>query len=318
MNQNKIVNLIDRVLNSKGKRLRKANEYMYWSPFVVHHKQKLQINIKTQKWHCWVSNEGGYNLFQLFKKVGSSQKHFEELRDLVGEVSYKQKGDESKELKKEVKIELPKEFIPLWNGRESIVKEHALGYLSNRDIKLQDILKYNIGYCDSGLYSNRIIIPSYDKDGRLNYFVGRDFYGGKFKYRNPPISKDVIGFELFINWDEPILLCEGPFDAIAVKRNAIPLFGKTIPKKLKKEIYKNKVKLIYIALDSDAIVDSLKIAEEFMNNGINIYFINLTDKDPSEIGFDEFLTLKRNTEIFEFSDLIKLKLYGKTKKYMEI
>ena len=112
--------------------------------------------------------------------------------------------------------------------------------------------------------------------------------------------------------------CEGPFDAIAVKRNAIPLFGKTIPTKLKKEIYKNKVKLIYIALDSDAIVDSLKIAEEFMNNGINIYFINLTDKDPSEIGFNEFLTLKRNTEIFKFSDLIKLKLYGKTKKYMEI
>ena len=69
MNQNKIVNLIDRVLNSKGRRLKKANEYMYWSPFVVHHKQKLQINIKTQKWHCWVSNEGGYNLFQLFKKL---------------------------------------------------------------------------------------------------------------------------------------------------------------------------------------------------------------------------------------------------------
>ena len=71
-------------------------------------------------------------------------------------------------------------------------------------------------------------------------------------------------------------------------------------------------------MDSDAIVDSLKIAEEFMNNGINIYFINLTDKDPSEIGFNEFLTLKGNTEIFKFSDLIKLKLYGKTKKYMEI
>ena len=318
MNQNKIVNLLNRVLNSSGRKLKKQNEYMYWSPFVVHHKQKLQINIKTQKWHCWVSNEGGYNLFQLFKKVGASQKHFDELRDIVGETPYKQRGYENKEVKKKKKVELPKEFNPLWNGRESIVKEHALRYLSKRDIKRRDILKYNIGYCDSGTYSNRIIIPSYDRDGQLNYFVGRDFYKGKFKYRNPPISKNVIGFELFINWDEPIVLCEGPFDAISVKRNAIPLFGKIIPEKLKKKIYKNKVKSIYIALDSDAIVDSLKIAEEFMNNGIDIYFVNLTDKDPSEIGFDKFLTLKRNTEIFKFSDLVKLKLYGKKRKYMEI
>ena len=80
---NKIVNLIDRVLNSKGRRLRKADEYMYWSPFVVHHKQKLQINIQTQKWHCWVSNVGGRTLFQLLKKIGASKQHFDELRELV-------------------------------------------------------------------------------------------------------------------------------------------------------------------------------------------------------------------------------------------
>ena len=79
-------------------------------------------------------------------------------------------------------------------------------------------------------YNIRIIIPSYDSDGILNYFIGRHFYGGKFKYRNPSISKDVVGFELFINWDEPIILCEGVFDAMAFKRNAIPLFGKNVMK----------------------------------------------------------------------------------------
>ena len=72
---NKIINLLNRILNSNGTKLKKQNEYMYWSPFVSHHKPKLQINIQSGKWHCWVSNEGGYNLFQLFKKVGASKQH---------------------------------------------------------------------------------------------------------------------------------------------------------------------------------------------------------------------------------------------------
>ena len=46
---NKIVNLLNRVLSDKGLKLKKQDEYMYWSPFVTHHKRKLQINIKNQK-----------------------------------------------------------------------------------------------------------------------------------------------------------------------------------------------------------------------------------------------------------------------------
>ena len=85
----KIVNLLNRVIGNNGRLLKKANEYMYWSPFISHHKPKLQINIKTQKWHCWVSNQGGHNLFQLFKKVNATNEQFTELRDIVGETPYK-------------------------------------------------------------------------------------------------------------------------------------------------------------------------------------------------------------------------------------
>ena len=45
----KIVNLLNRVIGNNGRLLKKANEYMYWSPFISHHKPKLQINIQTQK-----------------------------------------------------------------------------------------------------------------------------------------------------------------------------------------------------------------------------------------------------------------------------
>ena len=315
MNQNKIVNLLNRALNNRGTKLKKLDEYMYWSPFVSHHKQKLQINMRTQKWHCWVSNVGGRTLFQLFKKIGASNQHFDELRELVGDSPRYNKKTDSKANKV---VQLPNEFKPLWNGGDSIIKRHALSYLYKRGIDDSDILKYNIGYCDEGLYSNRIIIPSYDSEGTLNFFVGRDFYSSKMKYRNSPTTKDIIGFDLFINWDEPIILCEGVFDAMAFKRNAIPLFGKTVMKTLQKKIIDFGVKTIYLALDNDATVDAVKISDNFINNGIEVKMMEFKEKDPSETGFETLLYLINITEQTKFSDLMRLKLNGKKRKHMEI
>ena len=310
----KIINLLNRVIGNHGRQLKKSNEYMYWSPFISHHKPKLQINVQTQKWHCWVSNQGGHNLFQLFKKLKASKEHFDELVELVGDRKYvKRNVKEDKKI-----VRLPNEFKPLWKNGSSIIKKHSIVYLSNRSIGMADIIRYGIGYCEEGVYSNRVIIPSYSSNGDLNYFVGRDIYDGGMKYKNPPVSKDVIGFDLFINWNEPIILCEGVFDAIAIRRNAIPLFGKTIPKSLMKKIYEKQVKQIYILLDSDAIMDSIKITDDLMKNGINVYYVNLSDEDPSDMGFRKVINRIKETKQTSFSDLMRMRLNGKTKKYMEI
>ena len=311
----RIINLLSRVIGNTGRRLKKSNEYMFWSPFISHHKPKLQINVQTQKWHCWVSNQGGHNLFQLFKKLKASKEHFDELVELVGDKKYV-KRNTNKEDKKIVR--LPNEFKPLWLDGNSIIRKHAIVYLKNRGITLVDIIRYGIGYCEEGLYANRIIVPSYSSDGELNYFVGRDIYEGGMKYKNPPVSKDVIGLDLFINWNEPIILCEGVFDAIAIRRNAIPLFGKTIPKSLMKKIYEKQVKQIYILLDSDAIMDSIKMTDSLMKNGIDVYYVNLSEEDPSDMGFKKVINLIKETKQTSFSDLMRMKLNGKTKKYMEI
>ena len=311
----RIINLLSRVIGNTGRQLKKSNEYMFWSPFISHHKPKLQINVQTQKWHCWVSNQGGHNLFQLFKKLKASKEHFDELVELVGDKKYV-KRNTNKEDKKIVR--LPNEFKPLWKDGNSIIRKHAIVYLKNRGITLVDIIRYGMGYCEEGLYANRIIVPSYSSDGELNYFVGRDIYEGGMKYKNPPVSKDVIGLDLFINWNEPIILCEGVFDAIAIRRNAIPLFGKTIPKSLMKKIYEKQVKQIYILLDSDAIMDSIKMTDSLMKNGINVYYVNLSEEDPSDMGFKKVINLIKETKQTSFSDLMRMKLNGKTKKYMEI
>ena len=303
---NKIVILLNRVLGDSGVKLKKQNEFMYWSPFITHHKRKLQVNIQTQKWHCWVSNTGGRNLFQLFKRVNASREQFKELVELVGEPKYSRvKKQDKKDL-----VRLPDEYKPLWNGGDGIVKRHALTYMYKRGFTDDDILKHNIGYCDEGKYSNRIIIPSYDSNGGLNFFVGRDFYKSKLKYLNSFTSKDVIGFDLFINWDEPIILCEGVFDAMSFKRNAIPLFGKTMSKRLHKKILQQKVKKVFLALDDDAQLDAMKISEKLMNEGIDVRKIDLKNGDPNDIGFKKLTKMLGETEETNFLDLMKYKLYG--------
>ena len=301
-----VINILDKALKSKGQNLKKVNEYMWWSPFIQHHKPKLQVNVQTGKWHCWVSNQGGHNLFQLLKQVGAPRELFKELSDSIGGTYY----TSNKKQDKQITLNLPKEAKPLWNGGDSLQKQHALNFLYKRGLDMSDILRYNLHYCLNGVYQNRIIIPSYDSDGILNYFVGRDFYKSTMKYKNPPIPKDIIGFDLYVDWGEPIILCEGVFDAMAIKNNTIPLFGKTILPKLEKKIVEKRVKNIVIVLDDDAFNDSLKMIEKFQNMGIKVDFVKLQGKDPSDLGYKKMIHhLNTSTEV-NFKELMRMRIYG--------
>ena len=154
-----------------------------------------------------------------------------------------------------------------------------------------------------------IIIPSYDSNGKLNYFTGRSFEKDPYvKYRNPNTSRNIVPFEMFINWNLPLVLCEGPFDAIAIKRNAIPLLGKNIQSTLMKKIITSQVKKIYIALDTDAMKQAVKFAEDFINEGKEVYFVELKDKDPSEMGFYDFTKLIQSTIPLTQYNLMEKKL----------
>ena len=301
-----LIQLLDKVLKSRGQSLKKNNEYMWWSPFISHHKPKLQVNIQTGKWHCWVSNQGGHNLFQLFKRVGASKQDYQSLSKLLGETIFVKDTTAGQQ-----DIRLPDEFKSLSEPHTSIIRDHALLFLKKRGITTEDIKRYNIGYCTEGLYQNRIIVPSYDEHGKLNYFVGRDFYASTLKYKNPPISKDIIGFDLYVNWSLPIILVEGVFDSISVKNNSVPLFGKTILPKLYQKIVEKKVKDIFIVLDSDAFDDAIQMTEKFVNEGINVNFVKLNGKDPNDLGYKSMISELDNSLPMDFKQIMEMKLYGK-------
>jgi DNA primase len=124
------------------------------------------------------------------------------------------------------------------------------------------------------------------------------------------MSKDTVCFEMFINWNEPIVLVEGVFDAIAVRNNVIPLLGKFPSKTLVMRLVEKNVKTIYVALDEDARQDAIKLSKFLMDYGISTYLLNMKDKDPSELGFTKFWELLNSTQQSTFSDIIKGRLYG--------
>lgn len=302
-----LVNLVNKVLGV-GKRTARGN-IAYHCPYCNHRKPKLEVNFSENKkgynpWHCWVCNKKGSRISTLFKKVKAKKEVFDSLFKLIGSETEREVTIEYKELK------LPEEFKTFDNITKSNLEgRKALHYLKSRNITLSDIKKYNIGYCSYGDYKNHIIIPSYDSEGNLNYFTARSFEPNPYnKYRNPDTSRDIIPFELFINWNLPIILCEGPFDAIAIKRNVIPLMGNSITNSLMKKIVTSKVKQVYIALDRDALKLALKHAEYLINEGKEVYFVDLQDKDPSEMGFTQFTNTIQNTSPLNEYTLMEKKL----------
>lgn len=239
-------------------------------------KYNLAITVDELYGHCW---RCGYTnkLSNIIRKYGSS----EDLEDYKHELStYKESrlfslygalNDSVEDLDKIDGVDLPDGF-KLINTEEKTDND-ATRYLKKRGVDDFLIKKYNIGYCGRGhgIYSERIVIPSYDVFGNLNYWFGRDYTGknGQWSKLNPKIDKKSIIFnEYFINWYEPITLVEGPFDHIVVP-NSIPLLGKAIDEE--SMVYKALVakahSTVNIFLDDDAIETAYK-TYKFLNNAM--------------------------------------------------
>jgi len=300
--------LLGSIENILGKSHKRAREnHAFHCPFCNHRKPKLEINMATNEkghnpWECWVCQTKGRTIRSLLRQLKTP-------RDTANEIlKYVPKGA-TIEYKQLSIIELPKEYQSLYSASStSVIANLVKKYLYERGLTDNDFIKYSIGYCTSGEYGGRVIIPSYSESNQLNYFIARSYDGNFYKYRNPEVSKDVIFFENLINWGTPIILCEGVFDAMAIRRNSIPILGKNISKTLYKKILTSQVKDIYIALDSDAKDRALEIAEKLLNQGKKAYIVNMEDKDPSEMGFQAFTTLIQQAEELDLSSLMMHKL----------
>ena len=299
MKSRQFINLLESVL---GYAKNSGNESTFHCPYCNHHKKKLVINTLTEKWHCWVCGTKGIGAERIFKKLGAHDK-IQKLRK-ISKIKSFIKTDNKKEY-----VSLPLEFIPLVNGSPNSPEfRNAARYLKSRGLNKIDVLRYNIGYCESGPYSGMIIIPSYDCDGNINYFVGRSYYNTDFKHKNPKVSKDIIGFELLINWGEDVNICEGVFDAITIGENTIPIFGKFLPKKLKIKLKEKNVNRVNIILDNDARKEALDLCEYLLSENIDVRMVEIPkDSDPNEMGKENIKKLINETPSLDLKKIVEIK-----------
>ena len=304
MSKFSVISLLESVMG-RGK-MNSNDNIAFHCPFCHTSKKKMEVNIVSQYWHCWVCNAAGRKLPILFRKLNVQREKIAKLVELLDDVEWRP----SKTTTDTPVLQLPEGYRPLWELQEMSPEfRNAIHYLKGRGIGIHDILRYRIGYCRKGPYKGKIIIPSYDENGSLNYFVARAYYTeDKYKHKNPPASKDIVGFELHINWNMPIILVEGAFDAITIKRNVIPLFGKTISNTLKRRIVQKGVRKIYICLDLDARKQALETAQYFMANGLDVYFVDITGKDPNDLGFEKITNILNITEKMSETELMEQKI----------
>lgn len=289
----------------------KDDNFKFYCPFCNHRKKKLEVNLSSQKWNCWVCNTRGKSIYSLLKRLNADKSKYSVLNEVYDDTNtfLQYKAEESEE----ERLTLPEEFRPLHIKPSSMIHigySNARHYLKKRGIGMDLIKKYNIGYCERGRYGGCVIIPSYDENHQLNYFVARSYNEESgFTYLNPPVGRNVIMFADQINWNEPITLCEGAFDAIALRRNAIPTLGVVIPTKLMNAIFMNGVKQINMFYDRDAQERSLYYTNYFISNNINVkHILPEKGKDPDELGFQNATKLINESTASTWSDVVRNKL----------
>lgn len=285
---------------------RTGDEYLFNCSYCNHHKKKLSVNVKKGYFKCWICDKKG-PIQRIIKKFGS-QDQLHEWNELTGRPDISEFDDffsEPEEPEEQI-IKLPEEFVSLAGKILSLTAGIPIKYLRNRGITKEDIFKWKIGYCTSGKYASRVIIPSFGYAGRVNYFVARSYNNGWRKYLNPPANKDIVFNHLNVDWEEPVTIVEGAFDAIVAGDNSIPILGSNLSENsvLFGEIVKNGTP-VYIALDRDVRRKEDKIIRTLLKYGVEVYKIDTDDhQDVGDMTKEEFSELKRNADFINLDNYL--------------
>ena len=252
---------------------------------------------------CWVCDYSGKDLLRLVGRHGTP-KDYESWASHAGIVDPLVAAAEVPDLK----LELPEEYLPLACSRPTLAARPYIQYLNKRGVSVEDFYRWKIGFCPSGLYRSRVIIPSFSESGDLTYFVARSIFENNTKYLNPPVSKDIIFNELMIDWSKPITLVEGVFDALKFE-NSIPLLGSTLrpDSKLLQKLARHR-SVVYLGLDMDAKRKEQVIIENMLLYGVDVFRMGKPEQgDYATVSKKECNSFKQNAEFVSGTDYLLYK-----------
>ena len=298
--------ILDKAL---GRSWPNGEELLYRCPSCSHHKRKLSVNIDKNVFKCWVCGYSGTDISKLLRK-SASMSLYQEWISASGGVDLSRYDQIFGNFKEEAprEVSLPECFKTL-TGPVTPYTQKPTDYLLSRGFTKKDILKWRVGYCDYGEYQGRVIVPSFNRAGALNYFIARSYTGDDYKYKNPRVSKDIIFNDLNIDWNQDIILVEGVFDAMKCE-NAIPILGSSLKETsvLFEKICMRRPN-IYMAFDLDAKDKESKIMSNLRSFGINTYSIDIHPyQDLGEMDAEEVKRRKCNAAFITNRDYLKYKI----------
>ena len=292
-----------------------GQNHYFECPSCHHHNKKLTIHIEKNVFSCFHCEIKGRSFIYLLKLAGVS--NLTQYKKVFNEEAKKNIGDIDNIFGEEPLIEnkltLPKGYENLFRNIKKEFYKRAVDYLLQRGLRKEDLLKYDIHYSVS---EQRVLFPSYDKDSNLNYYVARSIQPFEnYKYKNARASKrHVIFNEHLIEWNKPLYIVEGIFDAILSRKNAVPILGSNIGigSLLFKRLLENRTEVI-VALDADAKKKVVNLINKLVKFNVKVTYVDWEDekRDIAEIGSEEFeeIVTSGSVKSFTFADEVKERLF---------
>jgi hypothetical protein len=255
-------------------------------------KKKLSILLPSCKTHCWVCGFKSRSIAPLIKKYGTQAQLsvFKELFGISGVASQLVTGD----VAVEQKIELPKDFrlLTLANTTDPDVKA-SWRYVLSRGLSEADAWYYKFGISSEPKWNRRVIMPSFDSEGLLNYFVARAIDKEKKpKYDNPHIDhRQIIFNEINIDWTKRLTIVEGPFDMTKCPENTTALLGSDFSEQ--HELF-NRILVhntpVSLAMDGDMWESKMpKIVKKLQEYDVDVLVVDVRPwGDPGNMSKAEF------------------------------
>ncbi len=239
-------------------------------------KKKLAIRTTDDANHCWSCGWKARSLAPLLRKYGTPEQ-MAAYRDITGK-NYQ--SPITADVEKTQKVELPKDFKLLHLAPETDPDvKAAWRYVYSRKITDRDAWYFKLGVSDEPKWKRRVIMPSFDSSGNVNYFIARAIDKDKKpKYDNPEVDKNPVVFnELNIDWKRRLTLVEGAFDLIKCPENSTALLGSDLDER--HEIF-NKILLnetpVALALDGDMWDRKTpKIAKKLMEYNVDTVIVDV-------------------------------------------
>ena len=281
-------------------------------------KKKLSIRLADDALHCWVCDFRARSLLTLVKKFGSRSQFDEYKQKFLSSTSctYNQQDFEPESVSTAHDL-FPKDFRLLATGCEGRDAMDVKKYVLGRGLTERDLWYHKLGTSDEARWRRRVIVPSFDVNGQINFFVARTIDKWvRPKYDNPNVNTSSIVFnENNIDWSKELILCEGAFDCFKCDENTVPLLGSNINEEavIFNSIVANDTPVL-LALDADMwFKKTFKLAKKLAEYDINVRVVDTRlFGDPGQATREQMALAVSKARPFDWKDAFFVRLEGIT------